>query len=83
MSNAVSGSEGSVSHVGQSSPTYPRSRRLVVKAAHGGSLSNAIDLTGCHNADAHIPLMAEIQEQCDMGYWHAIAETELPLFGGQ
>lgn len=55
-------------------------RRLVVRLPNGLKAPGEVILTDVPNADAQFPLIAEIQVQCDMGYWHQESSTILPNY---
>jgi hypothetical protein len=53
-------------------PSYP-----LTYMAH----TDQINLTGVPNANAAMPLMLHIQQQCELGCWHTIDKMEIPPYG--
>lgn len=51
-----------------------------MRLPNGQRVSGEVILTDVPNADAQFPLIAEIQVQCDMGYWHQGSSTMLPNY---
>ena len=58
----------------------PKPRRLVIKDVDDGDLAS-LDLTGMFNANTLAPLLAVVEEQCDMLHWHQIGKVPLPCWG--
>lgn len=62
-----------------------RAARLVIIQPNGarvevdGRLAE-IDLTGTPNADARAPLIMRVEMQCDLGEWHGVGDSPLPLY---
>jgi hypothetical protein len=61
-------------------------RRLIVTSVDDSQVAlndhDQIDLTGLYNNSARDPLMAVIQEQCNLGCWHDKDRVPLPIWEG-
>lgn len=61
------------------------STRLVIYGPNGNRVAirdriAGMDLTDIPNADAQAPLMVVVERECDLGHWHNIGHTPLPLY---
>lgn len=62
-----------------------RGTRLVLLAPNGQRVQLrdrivGMDLSEIPNADSQIPLGVVIEQECDMGHWHSVGQTALPLY---
>lgn len=61
-------------------------RRLVVRDVSDHSIRpgpphDQIDLSSVPHASVNIPMVAVVQQKCELGCWHDISVTELPCWG--
>lgn len=88
MSAACRGSQASSLYLPP--PATLKPRRLIIRDVTAAQViadnfgrplqSYQIDLTGLANADSRCPLMAVVQEQCNLGCWHDRDEGRLPCW---
>lgn len=62
-----------------------RLTRLVIVSPDGERVEDdsgpdALDLTRIPNADARAPMGVRVEQQCDLGHWHWVGGTALPLY---
>jgi len=62
--------------------------RLVLVSPDGDYIKDdhnrimGVVLTGLLNANGAAPIALEVEQQCDMGHWHAVGRTPLPAYDG-
>ena len=60
----------------------PRPRRLrILDASQCPIQVEEIDLTGLVNANSQYPLIAQVDQQCDLGHWHKMSALDLIPWG--
>lgn len=62
-----------------------RGTRLVLFGPNGARVQLrdrivGMDLSEIHNNNASAPVGVVVEQECDMGHWHGVGQTALPLY---